>query len=640
MNNLPRRNSYRLIAILFCGLAIFTTHSSLAQSTDSSANSELDQAAMDSVLKAQAERIEIIKRISSCTLAVFGPSGGGGGSGVIITPDGYALTNYHVTKPCGDYMRCGMNDGKLYDAVIVGIDPTGDVALIKLLGKDKFPTTELGDSDLLSAGDWCYVVGNPFLLATDFTPTVTYGIISGTHRYQYPAGTLLEYADCIQTDASINPGNSGGPLFNSAGQLVGINGRGSFEKRGRVNVGVGYAISINQIKKFYGYLRSGRVVDHATLGATVTTGEEGGVYVSDIIATSDAYRRGMRFDDEVVSVGGKPVSTANEVKNILGTYPKGWKIPISYRHDGERRDVLVRLMGVHSREELIQQVQGGPQQIEVQPRRPGEDPQGEEDKDDGDGDDEGDNEDAPKDDNDKPRLPDRIPERIRRMMPTKVKMPDEVKSLIESRRGYANYHFNKQNRDRVWQAFGKYLDMAGKNGEWVLTGNVAENSPFEIILRDDEAFIDIPQGQSRITLTRDLDEELAPKGSGGALLAISMWRRLLTLGPDKFGEVLYLGTQPHAAAGTEVDVFQAIHDAIQMQFYFDPDNGQLLSFELFPSIEHETCEVTLGNFGPLLPGNAKQIFPRTMRVKTGDFEFATFEIGNLRITGEKIGTEL
>ena len=91
------------------------------------------------------------------------------------------------------------------------------MALIKLLGRDDFPHAELGDSDQLHAGDWVFAMGNPFLLATDFQPTVTYGIVSATHRYQSPAGTLLEYTDCIQTDASINPGNSGGPLFDMRG---------------------------------------------------------------------------------------------------------------------------------------------------------------------------------------------------------------------------------------------------------------------------------------------------------------------------------------------------------------------------------------------------------------------------------------
>ena len=148
-----------------------------------------------------------------------------------------------------------------------------------------------------------------------------YGIISGVHRYQYPAGTLLEYADCLQTDAAINPGNSGGPLFDAAGRLIGINGRGSFEKRGRVNVGVGYAISINQIKRFIGLLKSGRIVDHASLGATVTTDADGRVVVDDILDDSDAFRRGLRYGDEMVRFGGREIGSANAFKNALGTYP-------------------------------------------------------------------------------------------------------------------------------------------------------------------------------------------------------------------------------------------------------------------------------------------------------------------------------
>ena len=189
------------------------------------------------VLEAEAKRVEVVEKVAPAVVAIFGPGGGGGGSGVLITKDGYALTNFHVTKGAGDYMQCGLNDGKLYDAVIVGIDPTGDVAMIKLLGRNDFPTAPMGDSDKVKAGDYSFAMGNPFLLATDFRPTVTYGIVSGVHRYQYPSGTLLEYTDCIQIDTSINPGNSGGPLFNAAGEVIGINGRGSFEKRGRVNSG-------------------------------------------------------------------------------------------------------------------------------------------------------------------------------------------------------------------------------------------------------------------------------------------------------------------------------------------------------------------------------------------------------------------
>ena len=133
----------------------------------------------DSELEAQQERIDAIARASECTVAVFSAGkAGGGGSGVVISADGFALTNFHVSKPCGDHMKCSMNDGQLYDAVIVGIDPTGDVALIKLLGRDDFPHAEIADSDKVQVGDWCFAVGNPFLLATNFEPTVTYGIRS------------------------------------------------------------------------------------------------------------------------------------------------------------------------------------------------------------------------------------------------------------------------------------------------------------------------------------------------------------------------------------------------------------------------------------------------------------------------------
>src|SRR5205823_10384616 len=166
----------------------------------------------------------------------------------------------------------------------------------------EFPAAPLADSDKVKAGDWTLAMGNPFLLATDFTPTVTYGLVSGVHRYQYPEASkgLLEYTDCIQIDTSINPGNSGGPLFNMAGELIGINGRISLEKRGRVNSGVGYAISINQIKNFLGQLRAGLDSDHASLGAIVKNKEEdgsqSGMVVTRILESCDAHRRGLDLD--------------------------------------------------------------------------------------------------------------------------------------------------------------------------------------------------------------------------------------------------------------------------------------------------------------------------------------------------------
>jgi S1-C subfamily serine protease len=324
------------------------------------------------VIQSQSQRVAAAAKAIPSVLAIFADGGQGGGSGVVITPDGYALTNFHVVKPCGNYMQCGMADGRLYDAVIVGIDPTGDVALIKLFGRDDFPTAEMADSDQVQVGDWCFAMGNPFLLATDFTPSVSYGIVSGVHRYQYPAGTLLEYADCIQTDAAINPGNSGGPLFDAQGRLIGINGRGSFEKRGRVNVGVGYAISINQIKNFLGDMRSGRIVDHATLGAQVVTSDTGDVVVSNILEECDAFRRGLRVDDEIVRFAGRTIRSANAFKNMLGTLPRDWRVPLAYRRDGQTHEIYVRLMGVHRKDELIAKTEGGgmPEPPQPRPRQP------------------------------------------------------------------------------------------------------------------------------------------------------------------------------------------------------------------------------------------------------------------------------
>jgi hypothetical protein len=159
----------------------------------------------DDVIRAEKDRIAAIDKARAATLAILAHDGQNGGSGVLISPDGYALSNFHVTAGCGDWMRCGTSDGKLHDAVIVGIDPVGDVALIKLVGRTDFPAAEWGDSERVRVGDRVFACGNPFLLATDFSPSVSFGIVSGVRRYQYPDGTLLEYADCIQTDAAINP---------------------------------------------------------------------------------------------------------------------------------------------------------------------------------------------------------------------------------------------------------------------------------------------------------------------------------------------------------------------------------------------------------------------------------------------------
>jgi len=558
----------------------------------------------DAVLKAEQYRIDAIAKATKTAVSVFARGGQGGGSGVVITPDGYALSNFHVAKPAGDYMKCSMADGGLYDAVIVSVDPTGDVALVKLLGRDDFPCATMVDSDQVRVGDWCFAVGNPFLLATDLQPTVTYGLVSGVHRYQYPAGTLLEYADCIQTDASINPGNSGGPLFNADGDLIGINGRGSFEKRGRVNVGVGYAISINQIKNFMGYLRSGRIVDHATLGATVSSDEDGRVIVTNIIDTCDAYRRGLRYSDEIIAFGGRSITTVNGFKNVLGTLPKGWRVPLSFRHESDRRDVYVRLMGVHAHEELLRKAAGA-QLPQSQPKpkpKPG---------------------DRNRKPNEKPQpIPIPVPK-----IPPKEEIPEHAKKLIAKRAGYANYYFNQSNRDRVWDAFTAHGDFSGMAGSWKLKGTSEDGGHVEIVLGEQEINARFAGKIATVDPGQDLGEQLVPRGSGGLLVALHLWQRLLTLGPEQFGEVYYLGTVPIPNRLGLFDVLVATHDVVESRFLFAPDSGQLAGLEMFPDADVDPCEVYFDDYREV---NGRRL-PHRLIVLHGDEVFAVIRLGEIEL---------
>ncbi len=581
------------------------------------------------VREAESRRVAVVERASRPTVAVFAPNGQGGGSGVVISPDGYALSNFHVTQACGNAMKCGMVDGRLYDAVIVGVDPTGDVALIQLLGRDDFPCAEIADSDRVRTGDACFTIGNPFLLATDFKPSVAYGVISGVHRYQYPAGTLLEYADCLQADAAINPGNSGGPLFDDQGRLIGINGRGSFEKRGRVNVGVGYAISINQIKNFLGHLKSGRIVDHATLGARVASDSNRRVVVDDILTSSDAFRRGLRYGDEVLSFAGRPTSTVNGYKNVLGIYPKGWRVPLVYRRDDQIVDVLVRLSGVHAEAELAQLLEA-----QVQPDKAPHGPRGKRPRP------------APKPDKPRPDGPPRAPdEKLPDGQSPDGQHPDEeapdekspgpgprdpeepqhaaghgkeapmpaiVKEHFVARPGYVNYFYNQMNTDRVWRALASRGDMSALAGKWTIRGTLASGGDFEIEISDKSALLRIPGGETKCDLAGPLADSLSPTGSGGLLVTLGMWRRLMAAGPKQFGDLYYLGTGPVADHAGLADILIGTYGGVETRFLVDPGDGALREVEMWPDDDTDPCELYFADYheldGRMLPGRLEVHF--------------------------------
>lgn len=520
--------------------------------------------------QAELARVQAIQKAIKATVCIFGPQGQGGGSGVVISADGYALTNYHVIEGCGAFMKCSMPDGVLYDAVIVGVDPTGDVALVKLLGRDDFPTATIADSDKVQIGDWCFAIGNPFLLATNFQPSVSMGIVSGKNRYQYPSGTLLEYADCLQTDAAINPGNSGGGLFNGDGDLVGINGRGSFEKRGRVNVGVGYAISINQILYFLDHLKSGRLVDHATLGATVESDNEGVVRVSDVLPTSDAFRRGLRYDDVIVSFAGRKISTVNQFKNVLGILPKGFTPKLVYEREGEQVEIVVRLVGVHATGQLTEIIEGKPLEppaVPGMPPSPEDAEEPEEDEYEADADEQ-----------------------------------HRYQHLFIERTGFSNYYFNLQNRNRIWERFSSLGGAWDQQpGRWRITGKVrdvlaADEVPFQLMLGDQKSGIRIGDSSFVLDPQEDFSQQLVPPESGGLLVALHLWRAMLVQGPQQFGDVFYFGGLPARNLDGQqseqtVEVLIATRGVTETHFRFDRGKALLQSAEMFPEINSDPCRL-------------------------------------------------
>ncbi|MFO0912926.1 MAG: trypsin-like peptidase domain-containing protein [Pirellulales bacterium] len=614
-----------------------TTEPATAATTTATAAAPTALEVDSRVLAAESDRIAAVAKATRAAVAVFDVGNpGGGGSAVVISPDGYALTNFHVVQPVGAYMKGGMEDGQLYDAVLVGIDPTGDVALIKLLGRDDFPTAEIGNSDTVQAGDWCFAVGNPFLLAHDFRPTVTFGIVSGVHRYQEPAGTLLEYADCIQTDAAINPGNSGGPLFNAQGQLIGINGRGSFEKRGRVNVGVGYAISINQIMNFLGHLKSGRIVDHATWGATVATDDEGRVTVTNILPSSDAYRRGIRYGDQIVSFGGRTITSANDLKNILGTFPQGWRIPVTYVRDGDTLETTIRLTGVHAREELLELV--SPKRMK--PERDGR-PRGPRDKDhpqdespDGQPEPtEPDQDQDPDQDKDVDKDADQKPteegaegqkpaESSDGKTPYGEKLPTELAAVFEARYGFSNYYFNRIARDRLWNVNNQRQPLGDRHGPWVLSGRDAQANSWQATLNDDGWSATFGGNLIEGKVAGEGSDKLLPEGSGGLLWAWHQWRRWLVFGPERFGDSYYLGIEPVPGTDRQMHVIVATADTYETRFGFDTQTDQLIS--VIFSMDEETDPCELKPSAPQAVG-ADQI-PVTWDVWWGDKHYGTLTV--------------
>jgi serine protease Do len=300
--------------------------------------------------------VEKTKRSSSMRLPEgfpqipgFPPSEGqprrqrGTGSGVIISPDGFILTNNHVAGDA-DQINVKLADGREMKARRIGADPETDLAVIKIEAQS-LPFAKIGNSDSLEQGEWVIALGSPFGLEQ----TMTAGIVSATGR-DLPGSQFTHF---IQTDASINPGNSGGPLVNMKGEVVGINTL-IFSQSGS-NSGVGFAIPSNLANKVYAQLIKGGKVTRGYLGVLLrpvtpaiakSVGFEGteGVLVDDIARDdSPAAKAGLRSGDVITEFEGKPVKTPAQLTELVADTPVGKPAQLKFVRDGRIQTATVSL---------------------------------------------------------------------------------------------------------------------------------------------------------------------------------------------------------------------------------------------------------------------------------------------------------
>ena len=264
------------------------------------------------------------------------------GSGVIVDPKGYIVTNRHVVEKA-DRIRVRLQDdppGLLHDAKVIGSDQETDLAVIKIESDKPLPTAKLGNSDSMQVGDWVLAVGSPFGLQE----TVTAGIVSAKGRNIVPN---RQFQSFIQTDAAINPGNSGGPLVNMAGEVIGINT--AILTDTNAYAGVGFALPSNTVVQVYNQLigpehRVARgsigimfnAQENPAIARVYGTGS--GVTISDVTPGSPAEQAGLKVGDTIVSVDGKPVKNGDELVADIAARKPGSKVAVGFMRNSKKQE--------------------------------------------------------------------------------------------------------------------------------------------------------------------------------------------------------------------------------------------------------------------------------------------------------------
>ena len=327
----------------------------LDQQTSNSAYSGLGTTtpvASSTVTDVDWQSIAAQVRDSVVAIAVTTSAGSGAGSGVVIDAEkGYVVTNNHVV---GDATTGGITvqlaDGRLFEAKIVGTDPTTDVAVIQLTDPPSdLKASTFGDSEAVLVGQDVMAVGNPLGLAS----TVTTGIISAVDRPVSTSGdtsTTAVVTNAIQIDAAINPGNSGGPLFNTQGEVIGINSSIATTSSESGSIGLGFAIPSNQVEQVANQLIADGVAEHAYLGVTLSEGTatadgvtRKGAKVESVSSDTPAAEAGLKVGDVIVGINGKVVAGAESLTGFVRQYASGDEVTLTVVRGGEAIDVNVTL---------------------------------------------------------------------------------------------------------------------------------------------------------------------------------------------------------------------------------------------------------------------------------------------------------
>jgi len=273
------------------------------------------------------------------------------GSGIIVRNKNglyYALTNNHVVDGASE-IRVAMMDGKEYPAELVGKDARKDLALVSFKTNDFYPLAVLGDSDKVAVGDFAIAIGNP--LGEQFSFSVTMGIVSAVGRTGGPGGNINDF---IQTDAPINQGNSGGPLVNVRGEVIGINTWIASNTTGGGNVGLGFAIPINNVKRSIDEFITSGAISYGWLGVSLTEPgretieglgltDKRGALASQVFLGSPADKGGIRPGDFITHVDGKEARGVNQLTMMVGDLKPGDNAKFTVIRDGATRDIQVRI---------------------------------------------------------------------------------------------------------------------------------------------------------------------------------------------------------------------------------------------------------------------------------------------------------